>query len=73
MFIPLLPASVFAMPAAVVLPLLSRAVGAPIALAPDLPKPSPRESFGSWLDRVFAGSGFSWRSLAAQKEAFVFA
>ena len=73
MFIPLLPASVFAMPAAVVLPLLSRVVGSPIALAPGIPRPLPRESFANWLDRVFAGSGFSWRSLAAQRETFVFA
>jgi len=73
MFIPLLPASLFAMPAAVVLPLLSRAVGTPLALAPDIPRPLPRESFANWLDRVFAGTGFAWRSLAAQREAFVFA
>jgi hypothetical protein len=53
--------------------MISRTVGIPIALAPDIPRPSPREPFGSWLDRVFAGSGFSWRNLAAQKEAFVFA
>ena len=73
MFIPLLPAPLFAMPAAVVLPLLSRAVGTPLALAPDIPRPLPRESFANWLDRVFAGTGFAWRSLAAQREAFVFA
>jgi hypothetical protein len=71
--VPALPAYVFAMPAVVVLPLISRMVGMPVALAPGLPKPAPREAFGSWLDRVFAGTGFSWRSLAAQKEAFVFA
>jgi len=45
----------------------------PVALAPGLPKPSPRESFGAWLDRVFAGTGFKWRSLAAQRETFIFA
>jgi len=73
MFIPALPASVFAMPAASVLALISRAVGAPIALAPGIPRPLPRESFGNWLDRVYSGSGFSWRSLAAQRETFVFA
>ena len=32
-----------------------------------------RCSFANWLDRVYAGSGFSWRSLAAQRETFVFA
>jgi hypothetical protein len=73
MLIPALPAPIFAMPAAAVLPLLSRIVGMPVALAPGLPKPSPRESFANWLDRVFAGTGFTWRSLAAQREAFVFA
>jgi hypothetical protein len=72
-FVPALPVSVFAMPAAVVLPMISRAVGMPVALAPGLPKPRPRETFGAWLDRVFAGTGFTWRSLAAQKETFVFA
>jgi hypothetical protein len=71
--VPTLPAPFFAMPAAVVLPLISRMLGMPAALAPGLPKPLPRETFGGWLDRVFAGTGFSWRSLAAQKEAFIFA
>jgi hypothetical protein len=70
--IPALPAHVFSMPATSVLALISRAVGAPIVLAPNLPRPLPRESFGAWLDRVF-GSGFAWRSLAAQRETFVFA
>jgi hypothetical protein len=72
MFIPALPASVFAMPAAAVLAVISRAAGAPIMLAPNIPRPLPRESFANWLDRVF-GSGFSWRSLAAQRETFAFA
>ncbi len=71
--VPALPAYVFTMPAPVVLAMISRAVGAPIALAPGLPRPSPRETFGAWLDRVFAGTGFTWRSLAAQRETFVFA
>jgi len=71
--IPALPAYVFSMPATTVLAMISRAVGAPIALAPGLPKPLPREPFGKWLDRVFAGMGFTWRSLAAQREVFVFA
>jgi len=71
--IPALPASIFAMPAPAVLAFISRTVGMPVALAPGLPKPSPRESFGAWLDRVFAGTGFTWRSLATQKETFVFA
>jgi hypothetical protein len=61
------------MPAPVALTFISKMVGLPIALAPSLPKPSPRESFGAWLDRVFAGTGFTWRSLAVQKETFVFA
>jgi hypothetical protein len=73
MFVPALPAYIFAMPAPTVLAYISRVVGMPIALAPGIPKPSPREPFGSWLDRVFAGTGFSWRNLAAQKETFVFA
>jgi len=73
MIIPTLPASVFAMPAMTVLAMISQAAGAPIALPPNVPRPLPRESFGNWLNRVFAGSGFTWRSLAAQKEAFVFA
>jgi hypothetical protein len=71
--VPALPTYVFAMPAPTVLALISRAVGAPMVLAPNLPRPLPRESFGAWLDRVFAGTGFSWRSLAAQRETFVFA
>jgi hypothetical protein len=45
----------------------------PVALAPGIPRPSPREPFGAWLDRVFAGTGFTWRTLAAQREVFVFA
>jgi hypothetical protein len=73
MFIPALPAYVFTLPVPMVLAMISRAVGTPIALAPGLPKPSPRESFANWLDRVYSGSGFSWRSLAAQRETFVFA
>ena len=71
--IPALPAYVFTMPALTVLNMISRVVGAPIVLAPSIPRPLPRESFGAWLDRVFAGTGFTWRSLAAQKETFVFA
>jgi len=71
--VPALPTYVFAMPAPTVLAFISRAVGAPMVLAPNLPRPLPRESFGAWLDRVFAGTGFSWRSLAAQRETFVFA
>jgi len=71
--IPALPAYVFQMPAPTVLAMISRAIGAPIALAPGIPKPAPREPFGRWLDRVFAGTGFTWRSLAAQREVFVFA
>ena len=71
--IPALPAYVFTMPALTVLNMISRAVGAPIVLAPGIPRPLPRESFANWLDRVFAGTGFTWRSLAAQKETFVFA
>lgn len=73
MFIPALPAYVFAMPAVTVLAMIGRAVGAPVTLPPNMPRPLPREPFGNWLDRVFAGSGFSWRSLAAQRESFVFA
>ena len=73
MFIPALPVTVFVMPAASVLAFISRAVGAPVTLPPDVPRPLPRENFGSWLDRVFSGTGFTWRSLAAQREAFVFA
>jgi len=68
-----LPAYTFSMPAASVLAFISRAAGAPIVLSPHLPRPLPRESFGAWLDRVFAGTGFRWRSLAAQRETFVFA
>jgi hypothetical protein len=68
-----LPAHVFTAPAPSVLAYISRVVGMPVALAPGIPRPSPREPFGSWLDRVFANTGFSWRSLAAQKETFVFA
>jgi len=68
-----LPAQVFTMPATQALAYISRVVGLPVALAPGIPRPSPRESFGAWLDRVFAGTGFTWRSLAAQKETFVFA
>ena len=71
--IPALPAYIFAMPAPAALAFISKAVGMPVALAPGIPRPSPREPFGSWLDRVFAGTGFTWRSLAAQKETFVFA
>ena len=71
--IPMLPASVFAMPAVVILPMISKMLGMPVALAPNLPKPLPRETFGAWLDRVFAGTGFTWRSVAAQRETFVFA
>jgi hypothetical protein len=71
--IPALPAYVFSMPALTVLSMISQVVGAPIALAPGIPRPAPRESFANWLDRVFAGSGFSWRSLASQRETFVFA
>jgi hypothetical protein len=73
LIVPALPASVFAMPVAVVLPMISRIAGMPVALAPGIPRPSPRESFGAWLDRVFAGTGFNWRALAMQKETFVFA
>jgi hypothetical protein len=73
LIIPALPAHIFSMPATSVLAFISRAVGAPIALSPHLPRPLPRESFGAWLDRVFAGTGFKWRSLAAQRETFVFA
>jgi hypothetical protein len=72
-FIPTLPASVFAMPALTVLNMIGRALGMPVVLGPGVPKPMPREPFGNWLDRVFAGSGFSWRSLASQRESFVFA
>ena len=72
LIIPALPAHVFSMPAASVLAFISRAVGAPIVLPPHLPRPLPRESFANWLDKVF-GSGFAWRSLAAQRETFVFA
>jgi hypothetical protein len=68
-----LPAQAFAMPAVQVLAYISHIVGMPIALAPGIPRPSPRESFGAWLDRVFAGTGFTWRSPATQKETFVFA
>jgi predicted nuclease with TOPRIM domain len=71
--VPALPAYVFSMPAPTVLAMISRAVGAPLVLAPGLPKPLPREPFGRWLDRVFAGTGFSWRAVAAQRETFVFA
>jgi len=71
--IPMMPASVFNMPATETLAYVSRIVGMPVALAPGIPRPSPRESFGAWLDRVFAGTGFKWRSLAAQREVFVFA
>jgi hypothetical protein len=73
MFVSALPAHVFSMPAASVLAFISRAAGAPIVLAPHLPRPMPRESFGAWLDKVFAGTGFRWRSIASQREAFVFA
>jgi len=71
--VPALPAYVFALPAPLVLAMISREFGMPVALPPDVPRPGPREPFGRWLDRVFAGFGFTWRSLAAQKEMFVFA
>ncbi|MFZ8838681.1 MAG: hypothetical protein ACO2PM_07040 [Pyrobaculum sp.] len=71
--VPALPAPIFAMPATVVLPVISRMLGMPVALAPGIPRPLPRETFGAWLDRVFAGTGFTWRSVAAQRETFVFA
>jgi len=71
--VPALPAPIFAMPATVVLPVISRMLGMPVALAPGIPRPLPRETFGAWLDRVFAGTGFTWRSMASQRETFVFA